>query len=79
MSTKGRSQVKATDATIDIRGPEKLVSLQRVACLDFILCNILNRELETSQSRIEGHTAQGREKKLVNRVGLIRLSDPTVP
>ena len=35
LSTKGRSQVKATDATIDIRGPEKLVSLQRVARLDF--------------------------------------------
>ena len=76
LSTKGRSQVKATDATIDIRGPEKLVSLQRVAHLDFILCNILNRELETSQSRIEGYT--GKRRKLVNKVGLVRLSDPTV-
>ena len=64
LSTKGRSQVKATDATIDIRGPEKLVSLQRVAHLDFILCNILNRELETSQSR----DTQGREESLSTRL-----------
>ena len=63
LSTKGRSHVKATDATID-KGPrpEKL-QLFSVARLDFIQCNILNRELEISQSRIEGYTLHREEKK----------------
>ena len=34
-----------------------------MARLDFILCNILNRELEISQLRIEGYTLHREEKK----------------